>query len=299
MFQPFRKIVVGIDYSEPSLAALRQAIHLTNASGGEVVAVEVIEREVLDEQVRFHRIAAEQAVDRIHSHLLGFLARHGLGGDCEAHVMIGSPLRCLEEVCTASEADLLVLGARGWDHESGSVGAVASKCIRRSSLPVMLVRGSQSAPFRRITACTDFSETSLLALDRAIHLARISKGSLDVIHVNRPVWIQPAHIQYDLSSLPDKDYQEQYRGLVQERLREHVSGRGLPEFEGMRLHVLESMRPADAIRTFVGENEVDLVVVGTERGGGWGTRLLGTTAERVIRQAGASVLAVKPAKPIP
>jgi len=293
----FRTIVVGIDFSDASVAALLEAVRLAKLEGGRVVAVEVVEREILDEQVRFHRIAPEQAVDRIHSHLLRHLAEHTPQEPIEVHVLVGNPYACLAEVCRKVDADLLILGSRGWDHHPDRVGTVASKCVRRATLPVMLVRRSHTGNFRRVAACTDFSDTSRLALHRAIHLAAAEGAALDVIHVDFPAWLQPVHVQYDLQRAPDKDYQSQYRAALADRLESHVANLAPPDGLDVRCHVLENVRAAEAIGEFTMENETDLIVIGTSGRTGLNALLLGTTAERLIYRTNSSVLAIKPPQP--
>ena len=295
---PFRSIVVGIDFSDASVAALKQALRLARFEEGKVHAVQVVDREHLEDQVRLHGVAVEQAVDRIHAHLIRHLALHGGADGVEAHVVLGSPASGLEDVAHRSAADLVVLGSRGWDHHQvGSVGAVASKCVRRSSRPVLLVRRFHEGPFHRIVACTDYSPAASLAVSRAMHLASKEGARLDVVHVDFPSWMQPVHVQYDLQSTPDPDYQDQYRAALRSRLERHVEALGLPEGLDCRCHVMEDMRPADGIIRFLNQEEADLVVLGTSGRGGLSAFLLGTTAERLLHRSQCSVLTVKPPKP--
>lgn len=289
----FEKIVVGIDFSEASMAALREAMRLARG-GGSVVAVEVVERELLEEQIRFHRVAAEQAMDRIHSNLIRHLAVNGAHDGVEARVLVGSPFHGLNEVAKTVGADLLVLGSRGWDHHPGTVGTVASRCVRKGELPVLLVRRQHHGAFHRIVACTDYSPTATMALQRAGWLAMQEGAMLDLVHVDYPVWLQPVHLQYDLQTEPESGYREQYRGLMRERLANHlatVCPDAPPEW---RSHVLEDVRASDAIARFLKETQADLVVLGTAGRSGLNTLLLGTTAERLIQRSECSVLAIKP-----
>ena len=289
----FGTIVVGIDFSEASLAALREAMRLAG-DGGRVVAVEVIEKDVLEEQIRFHQIAAEHALDRIHSNLVRHLAINGAAEGVESRVLVGSPFVSLVEVAEAVDADLLVLGSRGWDHHPGTVGNVASRCVRKANLPVMLVRRHHHGAFRRIVACTDFSPTATMAVQRATWLALSEGAMLDLVHVDYPVWLQPVHIQYDLQREPDAGYRDQYRAMMRERLANHlatVCPEAPPEW---KTHVLEDVRAADAISHFLKEIRADLVVLGTAGRSGLNVLLLGTTAERLIQKSECSVLAIKP-----
>ncbi len=290
----FQTIVVGVDFSEASLAALREALRLAAPTGGKVIAVEVVEKDILEEQTRYHKVAAEQALDRIHSNLIRHLAVHGAHSGVEARVIVGAPFQGLVDVVKNVDADLLVLGSRGWDHSPGTVGTVATRCVRRAPLPVLLVRRQHHGGFKRIVACTDFSPTATLALDRAVRLAKAEEADLDVIHVDYPVWLQPVHVQYDLQRVPGPDYQAQYRTAMHDRLAAHLASVAPDAPAHWKTHVLEGVRASDAISKFLKEAQADLVVLGTAGRSGLNALLLGTTAERLIYRTECSVLAVKP-----
>lgn len=290
----FETIVVGIDFSEASVAALREAMRLAQGCGGKVVAVEVVEKEMIEEQIRFHKVAAEQAMDRIHSNLIRHLAVNAADQGVEARVIIGSPHAGLIEVAEAARADLLVLGSRGWDHNPGSVGTVASRCVRKAPLPVMLVRRHHHGAFRRIVACTDYSSTATMAVQRASWLALAEGAMLDLLHVDYPIWLQPVHIQYDLQREPGVAYRTEYRALMRERLANHLTTICPDAPPEWKTHVIEDMRASEAIARFLKETQADLVVLGTTGRSGLNALLLGTTAERLLHHSECSVLAVKP-----
>lgn len=292
---PFQTIVVGIDFSDASVAALKEAVRLARLEEGKVYAVQVLDREHFQEHVRYHGIAVEQAVAHIHSHLVRHLATHGATEGVEAHVVPGSPASGLEEAATRCGADLMVLGSRGWDHHvAGEIGAVASKCVRRSARPVLLVRRFHAGAFRRMVACTDYSPAACLAVARAMHLAAKEGSHLDIVHVDFPTWLQPVHVQYDLLTTPDPDYQAQYRAAIRGRLEQHVALLGTPEGLETACHVLEDVRAADGIISFLDRAKADLVVLGTSGRGGLSTFLPGTTTERLLHRSLCSVLTVKP-----
>lgn len=293
----FRTIVVGVDFSEASASALDEACRLAALDKGRVIAVEVVEREVLEDQIRYHRIAAEQAVEAIHQHLLTYLAEHGAGQGVEARVIIGHPYNGLLDVVAATGADLLVLGSRGWHHSPGTVGTVAAKCVRHAQPPVLLVRARHHAAFRHIVACVDFSHCSATALVHAMEIARKEHATIDVVHVDFPVWMQPVHVQYDLLRPPGLDYRQACRSAVREKMAAWVDavisplGPGGPE---ARVHVLEDIRTADAIARFLHEQSADLMVLCTLGRSGANAILLGTTAERLLHRSACSALVIKP-----
>ena len=71
-------------------------------------------------------------------------------------------------------ADLLVLGSHGLTVDSHSIGNIASKCVRKAPLPVLLVRDTHHGAFRKVVAGVDFSDTSFTALREAALIAEPS-----------------------------------------------------------------------------------------------------------------------------
>jgi nucleotide-binding universal stress UspA family protein len=71
----------------------------------------------------------------------------------------------------AVNAGLIVIGIRGEGivHEL-ALGGTAVKVLRRSPCPVLAVRGSSPAPYRRVVIATDFSATATRALRVALDL---------------------------------------------------------------------------------------------------------------------------------
>lgn len=288
-----RTIVVGVDFSEASTAALHEALRLAQADGARVVAVKVVLQEVLEHQVTFHKVAPEQAIERVNENLRTHLADEGADGGVEHRVLVGSPFASLNEVIVEEQADLLVLGSRGWEHGVGRIGAVASKCVRRAPVPVLLVRRRHHGPFQRILACTDFSAEARRALDHAFHLADREGSAVDVVHVDLPVWLQPAHVQFDLEAEPDEDYREQYRAALRDRLASEVAALDPPADVQMAQHVLEDIHPSKRLASFADGQGNDLIVLGTTGRNAVTALFLGTTAERLLHHTACSVLAVK------
>ena len=58
-------------------------------------------------------------------------------------------------------------------------------------------------------------------------------------------------------------------------------------------NLVENVRESDGIVQFIESSETDLVVVGTRGRTGMRAVLLGTVAERIVRESPCSVLAVK------
>ncbi|MDG2126171.1 MAG: universal stress protein [Verrucomicrobiales bacterium] len=289
------RIVVGIDFSEPSDRALVEAVRLAEADGAKVVAVNVLDQDLLEgfgeERRAVERELLEEAPGRLEAHLAEIV---GDGHGIESEFVIGHPFRGVAEIVEGSDANVLVIGADGvGGGDEGHVGAVATKFVRAAKSDVLLLRGSHRGRFKKVLACVDLSPASGKALARAAHVARVDGADLEVFYVRR--------VAGEL--------------IVKHRIMRHFSHR-LPELaddEGGHLH--DELRLKEFTRPFVDE-ELDLrtkrkvlargdvrgaiveevmdsgatlVVLGTHGWGHVGTHLLGTTAEEVIRQAACPV----------
>jgi glycine betaine transporter len=138
---------------------------------------------------------------------------------------------------------------------------------------------------RNILVATDFSEGSDRALTAAIDLAGLVGGAIEVIYVDQlPLEELPVVFgHYDLEEGGYYGWVE--RGLT--RCAERVRAAGIP----CRTAQLEG-RPAAEIVRHAGDAGADLIVVGTHGRTGLAHALLGSVAERVVRQARCSVLTV-------
>ncbi len=143
------------------------------------------------------------------------------------------------------------------------------------------------ALFAKLLVPTDFSACSNAALDLAIELARSLAAPVRLLHVYHaptlvfdPYGIQPA--EPFLLELP---------AAARERL-----GRDLDRLSAAGLEASAELRegaPVEQILAEVREQGVDLVIMGTHGHTGLEHVLLGSVAERTVREAPCAVLTVR------
>jgi universal stress protein A len=139
--------------------------------------------------------------------------------------------------------------------------------------------------WNHICCAVDFSDHSRAALERALELAARLDADLTLLHVCTPLF-PGADVVYAVGEQTDALAE----GPVQTRLdewrreAEHALGRTV------RLELLTG-NPAREIARF-GRRGVDMLVVGTRGPTGLGRLLLGSVAERVVRDATCPVLVV-------
>jgi nucleotide-binding universal stress UspA family protein len=149
---------------------------------------------------------------------------------------------------------------------------------------------------KRILVPTDFSDTSVVAVQYAIALAESLGSTVHVLHVlDNPLayaWGAEAFIE------PPADYYERIEERARERMDQVLSEAQRKKFDAQL--VLRTGSPFAEIIEYAGEHAIDLIVMGTHGRGAVAHMLLGSVAERVVRKASCPVLTVRePERPAP
>jgi len=150
--------------------------------------------------------------------------------------------------------------------------------------------------YQCILAPTDFSDSATKAVHAAAGLAHQYKAELHMLHI---VATQVYYAEMPEIMLPPmQGLCEQLRASGKERLEKLASEIG--ENVHRCIHVEESAaRPADAIAETAANIKADLIVIGSHGHTGLMHTLLGSTAERVVREADCDVLIIKPCSEAP
>ena len=144
-----RRIVVGIDGSPESRAALDWAVGEAHCSGGAVDAVLAYDSGLawIDVGSEYEDAIVQHSSKRAGEELHRTLDEMTPDGrwpvPLHPLVVAGSPAEVLVEL--ARDADLLVVGSRGRGAFAGLLlGSVSQRCAERSSCPVVVVPGPRS-----------------------------------------------------------------------------------------------------------------------------------------------------------
>ena len=129
------RILVPVDFSDCSLAALDHAASLAQRFGASIHVLHVWDHR--DQTLaHFAQTGAGEAMDSV----LGDLEQHGVGG-VRGRLASGDPSETIIQIAREEHYDLIVMGTHG---HSGLVhllhGSVAEKVVRRAPCPVLTVR---------------------------------------------------------------------------------------------------------------------------------------------------------------
>ncbi len=295
----YSSVVVATDFTPCSGAAITEAARLAAAAKAPLHIVHVIDTLVmldleaaisdLQSQIRLGLVAeAKTAWSEFSKSVLAAAGR-------PIEVVVNNRVVGILHKARQDKADLLVLGAFGTRSPDIGMGTVATGCVRQSPCDVLIVRDTKpgGSPFRRVVAAVDFSPTSMLALNRAARIAARDAAELHILHVFQPPWHQ---LQYRKPSpVTTEDQQWAYRDNLKQRLAawaKPVSDRASDVRTTIVVHDDSGHR--SGIVEYAVKSGADLVVLGTRGRTNLRDVLLGSTAEKTLRDSKCSVLAVKP-----
>jgi nucleotide-binding universal stress UspA family protein len=143
------KILLAVDGSEGSLAAVRHVLLLVRSGlGATVVLANVQTPASLYEVVTAHNAQViEQVSEAAAAHSLApAQALLGAAGvTFETEVGHGDPGHLLVEIAERCGCDLVVIGARGMEpFDGGSLGAVVTSVLHHAGVPVTVVKRLES-----------------------------------------------------------------------------------------------------------------------------------------------------------
>lgn len=145
--------------------------------------------------------------------------------------------------------------------------------------------------WKKICCATDFSDPSRIAMLEAADLARRLDGDLELVHVHVP----PPTVGTDMLATPldaaDTALPELEKTLATWRDEaERLVGRGV------RSTLLMGDAAGEIVR-LARERAIDLVVVGTHGRRGLKRLVLGSVAERIVREAPCAVVVARRREP--
>jgi nucleotide-binding universal stress UspA family protein len=143
----FKKILVPVDFSTCSGAALDYALRLGKELGAELEVVHAFEiptfvpPHVVVVMGEVEASLSEHAEREARQQLEAFLQSHGVGKETKRELLLGPPALTVLERLSSNNVDLVVMGTHGRTGLSRWVmGSTAEKILRGAPCPVLTVR---------------------------------------------------------------------------------------------------------------------------------------------------------------
>jgi nucleotide-binding universal stress UspA family protein len=290
-----KRILTPVDFSKPSLAALRYARSLAKFRHARLDVLHVVEAlayaPMVGSSVDLSRLreAQELAAERQLEKVASELRRHRIRGT--TMLKVGAAASAIVDHAKKSSTDLIVMATEGRGFVKHLLGSVAERVVRSAPCPVLTLRAGallRANKLRRVLVATDFSAPSNLAVDYAVELARSTNAELIVLNVVETVALAGDVHGFATSAA----MQNEVERASKESLARLV-GR-LQKKKGLRCKsVLGAGTAAVGIVDTATKIAADIVVVGTHGHGGLERIFLGSVAERVVRTSPRPVLTVR------
>jgi nucleotide-binding universal stress UspA family protein len=297
-----KKILVGVDFSPESDAAVKQALNIARHTGAQIVLLHVgvipedpsgVPDSMAGTAAAYNKVVKDQlAEDR---NQLEVLRERIDGQGCEVSHMVVDGFADTALVDAAGEvgADLIAVGTHGRTGiKRFLLGSVAERVVRLAPCSVLVARPATEAAggYGKILVPTDFSPTADRALDAALTLAAPGAG-IDLLHCWQlpplaGVYYAPVKAVDDVYEGVRKSITESVEAASQELLARH---RGADAKLGF--HAVEESA-AHGIQQWLEDHAYELVVTGSHGRRGVRRFLLGSVAESTVRHAPCSVLVV-------
>lgn len=295
-----QKIVVGVDFSDASLAAAHWvAMHL--APEAELLLVHAF---TVAEPPALIRARHTQLTDLVANATRGALDRLGEVADAIGRERSGPPVRVearvgssadvLAEAARTMPADAIVVGKHG-QHPApwGWLGSTAEAVLRTSSAPVLLATGMRDAKPRHLLVALDDGDVTPWVILSTRCLSRMFDADVHAVHVAS---LPPAPAVVGAGGFNggyalDEVVLTEAAKAEAEQWRERLIRGGCDE----SVTQVEAVygEPAYTIVEHAERYEADLVVMGNRRKGGRRPlTMLGSTVRGVLRHASCPVLVV-------
>ncbi|MFO7178666.1 MAG: universal stress protein [Pseudomonadota bacterium] len=290
----FGSLVVPVDLSPASARVVRRAALLPLAEGARLTLLHVVPGSLPRRLQQRARGDAKKALAERAKDLLRQLPPKA---EVEVVVVAGSPAGEIAEHARTLEAELVVLGRGGRTLRDVFLGSTAERVLRRTQVPVLVVRLAPRAPYRRPALALDLDRAARAVIDLLLRVVAPPRPIIDVIHAYDSPYLQSSYPSLSTSELEaygKKHEKEALRRIQMLLAGSIVRGRLAPsDAPSFRTHVRPGA-PRKIIEHAVEKNATDLLALGTHGYTGLERAFLGTVAGDVLRAVTCDVLMVPP-----
>jgi len=289
-----RHVFTATDLSDHALPALERSFQLAQAAGLRLTVMTALGLDALGPLRNLLGDRADEVTQRALAQrraeleaLVG-VPRRNRGVTAGLLVEEGLATTVVPARAIAADADLVVVGARGESlMRRLLIGSTASRLLRKSRCPVLVVRHACRGPYRRVLVPVDFSPGSALTVEIARELA--PDAHLVLLHVFDVPFegmLQHAGVQQDTI--------HRYRIEARQRAMRQLHALAAP-LEAARASFTTLVEHGDATAQILAQqahHRCDLVVMGKHGTHVTEELLLGSVTKRVLSEARADVLVV-------
>ena len=296
-----KKILWASDGSKESDRALRYATFLAEKSGAEILSLFVseihfpitslypISEDVVMDIVEKTEKKFERRFERLSKRL------KGRGINSTHKIVRESAVEGIIKTAKSNKCDLIVMGKHGQGFiERSILGSNTAKVLSNSPLPVLSVKGKgreSISKIENILVPVDVSDTIEPAILSSFEFAETFNASVTLLYV---FWLDEKayHIP---PSLVEKFIKKSHQKL------DRMANLAKKKFHSTKTRaklntstvVIHGISPALSIRDYAKKNKFDFIIMNTHGRKGIKKLIIGSEAERLIRESPCPVLVVR------
>ena len=280
----FRKLLCPIDFSKNSIAALSEAAKLARKDDAMVYLMHV-EFVAMNKPAELTDYDITLSTEPIRFRLEQIAREHLAGMRRELVVEAGWPGKLIEKAARDFDVDLIVMATHGRTGMARLfLGSIAEHVIRTSDRTVLSFGpGTAVGALKKILCPVDFDPNSISALKFGWRLAQRYKASVSLLHVVA-LPFEPAEVPVEA---PVPEWEQNSLAELEEVATENLSAKARCKL------MVRRGDPALAILEVEKELKPDLIVMATHGRTGLSHMVLGSVAERTVRESTAPVLTVR------
>lgn len=284
----FNQVLFPTDGSDGAETALDHVLSVAQTHDATVHVIHVVDTTVYSPT----RVGGEvvDALERQGEEIVTAVAETAAdrGVSTVTKVLHGGVPETIVDYADEFEMDLVVMPTRGRTGLSRLLlGSVTERVLRSTPTPVLTINPDADQgryPFENVLLPADGSNTADEALEVGVEITTAHDGRLHVLSV-----VDVTSLGVNVYSEVQTDVLEDRAAKVIDEATQYATDHGVESVEG----VIEYGSAVDrAIRAYVDEHDIDLVVIGTHGRSGLDRYLLGSVAEKIVRTAPVPVLMV-------
>jgi nucleotide-binding universal stress UspA family protein len=296
-----KKILVPVDFSEPSKTAVNYGLSLALQFNASLVLTHIVPSSTAfaytfpTESFAFEKEQVQQAKSMLPT-LIPKEYRDRV--NLQTIVKVGEVRSELMGILNDEKIDLLVMGTHGRNvFERFLLGSLTERMLRKVTVPVLTVshldptrdlHTQGPVPLRHVLYATDLSDSAEVGLNFSAGLARGAGARLTVLHVMRPLdtiyWGAECGYYVDEVESLKEDARNRLKRSIPEEMYNDTNMKVTP--------VMLEGDPSREILALADEQDVDMIVMNLQGKTAVERALLGSTAERVIRSAHVPVFSI-------
>ncbi|MCD4663706.1 MAG: universal stress protein [Bacteroidales bacterium] len=277
------KILLATDLSKSSKNVVENAIGLAKIFRSKIILIHVLPDDIKNEKARL--LLDEAAIKRLGA-INDRIISKGIK-TAKPILEYGNYFDKIIQTADSINANMILIGAgEKLKNDIFQLGTTAEKIIRKSVIPVWIIKNDNPLKIENILCPVDFSSESKRALKNAIIIARRFKAELVILSVYKVAYSGSLRLQIA--------WDEQNEYVRSEHKKEF--NLFLDKFNMTDLSWDKEIRggdPATEILQAISRDEFGLLIMGTTGKTGLGRIMMGSVTEKVTREVPCSFITLK------